>query len=125
MAKIQIQTDCGNAPRKLFLKELNIAFANGDFDYIITIIQEEITWDIVGYKRINGKEAYLNELTRHKLWKVQQLIIDKIITHGPDASVSGEIITTDNKKFAFLYIYRFKGAGGTTINAIKTFMIVE
>ena len=125
MAKIQIQPDCGNAPRKLFLKDLNIAFANGDSEYLTDIVPEGINWVITGQKNITGKENYLKELKRHKFWKVKRLIIDTIITHGPDAAVSGQITTPDNLKFSFCDIYRFKGAGGTTINSITTFMIKQ
>ena len=56
-------------------------------------------------------------------WKVNELIIDTIITYGPDASVSGHIITTNNLMFAFCDFYRFKGAGGITIKGITTFLI--
>lgn len=123
MAKINIQPDCGNSPRKLFLKDLNVALANGDIEFITKNIQDDITWEIVGHLRLNGKENYLKAIKGHKLWKVKELTIDTIITHGPDASVSGQIIAADNSTFAFCDIYRFKGAGGTIINSIKTFLV--
>jgi len=123
MAKIEIQPDCGNAPRKAFLKDLHIAIANGDLGYLVSIIPEGITWDIVGQQQINGKEGYLTEITRYKLWNVKELIIDTMITHGPDASVSGHITTADNEQFAFSEIYRFKGAGGKTLKSVTTFVI--
>jgi hypothetical protein len=48
--------------------------------------------------------------------------VDAIITHGPDASVGGKIVASDNSKLAFCDICRFKGAGGTTIKSISTFV---
>lgn len=125
MAKIQIQPDCGNAPRKLFLKELNIAFAKGDLDLIKDAIPDHINWDIVGQKSVTGKDGYLNALKGYKLWKVKELIVDTIITHGSDASVSGQIIASDKSIYKFCDIYRFKGAGGTSINSITTFLIKQ
>jgi hypothetical protein len=125
MAKVQIQADCGNAPRKLFLKNLNIAFANGDSDYLTDILPESINWIIVGQKNITGREKYLKELKRHKLWKVKELIIHTIITHGPDAGVCGQIVTPDSLKYSFCDIYKFKGAGGTRIKSITTFIIEQ
>jgi hypothetical protein len=125
MARINIQPDCGNAPRKVFLKDFNVALAKGDKTFLTENIHDSITWEVAGHKNVTGKEDYLKAIIVHKLWKVKELTIDTIITHGPDASVSGKIITPDNTKFTFCDIYGFKGAGGTTINSIKTFLIKE
>lgn len=121
MVKIRIQPNCGNAPRKLFLKDVNVAFINGDIKFFMDNISDAISWEIVGQSFVTGKAIFLESVQEHKLWKAQELVIDTIITHGPDASVSGQITMADNSKIAFCDIYRFKSAGGTTINSIKTF----
>ena len=125
MHKIYIQPDCGNSPRKLFLKDLNTALAKGDTHYLNDKISEAIEWEIVGQSKVISKEKYLISIKEYKLWKAKELVIDTIITHGPDASVSGQIIAKDNSKFAFCDIYRFKGAAGTMINSIRTFLIQQ
>jgi hypothetical protein len=125
MPKISIQPDCGNAPRKLFLKDLNVALANGDMDFICNIIPETVNWEIIGETKVTGRQDYLQAILKHKLWKVKELTIDTIITHGPDAAVKGSVRTSDNLKFAFCNIYNFKGAGGTIIKSISTFLIKE
>jgi len=125
MAKINIHTDCGNAPRKIFLKNLYIAFANADIDFITQTIPENISWDIVGQKKIHKKNSYIKELKSNKIWKVKELTLDAIITHGSDASVSGNVIATDDSAFSFCDVYRFKSAGGTTIKSITTFSIKQ
>ena len=123
MAKVNIQPDCGNSSRKIFLKDLYISLANGDIDILNSNVQDNINWQVAGQPQVTGKENYLKELVEHKLWKVKEITVDTIITHGPDASVSGQIKATDNLKYAFCDIYKFKGAGGTTINSILTFLI--
>jgi hypothetical protein len=123
MAKIQIQPDCGNAPRKLFLKELYIAIAEGKVKQVQEVVPENISWEVVGQKQITGITQYLKELKGHALWKVKELVVDTIITHGPDASVSGQIITANKSSYKFCDVYRFKGAGGATIQSITTFLI--
>lgn len=125
MAKINVQPDCGNSPKKQFLKELNIAFATGDLSYVTEHIPDEIEWEIIGKKKLSGKENYLKELKEHKLWKVEELDIESIITHGNEASASGRIITTDQNRFAFCDVYKFKGFGNTKIKSITTFLIQE
>jgi len=52
MTKIEIPSDCGNAPRKLFLRDLNIAFAKGDSGFVTANIHTRIAWNIVGQKAL-------------------------------------------------------------------------
>ena len=125
MAKINIQPDCGNSPRKLFLKDLYLSLANGDIEILNRNVQENVNWQVAGQPPVKGKENYLKELAGHKLFKVKEITVDTIITHGPDASVSGQIKATDNLKYFFCDIYKFKGAGGTTINSIMTFLVQQ
>jgi hypothetical protein len=123
MANIQIQPDCGNAPRKLFLRDLLIAIVDGNMKHVQKIIPDNISWDIVGQKQITNQEQCLKELKGHASWNAKQLIVDTIITHGPFASVSGLITGADKTTYRFCNVYRFKGAGGATINSITTFLI--
>jgi hypothetical protein len=123
MANIQIQPDCGNAPRKLFLRDLLIAIANGNMKQVQEIIPENISWDIVGQKQITNQEQCLKELKGHVLWKAKELIVETMITHGPLASVSGQITAADKTIYKFCNVYRFKSAGSDTINSITTFLI--
>jgi hypothetical protein len=123
MTKINIGTDCGNSPRKIFLKDLMVAMAKGDLNFVSENISENINWEIPGEGNSSGKENYLKKVAEHKIWKVNELVVDAIITHGPDASVSGFIKTNNNSVYSFCNIYKFKSAGGTTINAVKTFLI--
>ena len=123
MANIQIQPDCGNAPRKLFLRDLLIAIVDGNMKQMQEIIPENISWDIVGKKQITSQEQYLKELKGHALWKAKELIVETIITHGPLASVSGQITAADKTTYKFCNVYQFKSAGSATLNSITTFLI--
>ncbi|MEO6668869.1 MAG: hypothetical protein ABIN36_05305 [Ferruginibacter sp.] len=123
MPKINIQPDCGNAPRKIFLKDLYVSLANADNKILHNNAQDNINWQVAGQTIVTGKENYLEALKGHPLWRVKEITVDTIITHGPDASVSGQITATDNLKYSFCDIYRFKGAGGTLINSITTFLV--
>lgn len=48
MTKLTIHADCGNAPEKLLLRNLNIAFAQGDVEGILGHFSDDIRWQIVG-----------------------------------------------------------------------------
>jgi hypothetical protein len=123
MANIQIQPDCGNAPRKLFLKELLIAIAEGNVKHLQNVIPEHIHWEIVGRKQVTGQQQFFKELKGHALFKAKELIVDAIITHGYDASVSGKITTANKATYKFCDVFRFKGATGAVISSITTFLI--
>ena len=123
MAQIEIKPDCGNAPRKIFLADLNAAFAKGDMSYLTDNIPDDITLEIIGISTVHGKENVLSELIKGPYWKLKKLTIDTIITHGREASVNGQIILADNSKFSFCDIYKFKGAGGPIIKEILRYII--
>ena len=76
MIKINIGTDCGNSPKKQFLKEINIAFAKSDSDFLIASVSDKIIWDIIGDRKIEGKENFAEELEKMKSQKASELIIE-------------------------------------------------
>ncbi|MBJ7879838.1 hypothetical protein [Gelidibacter salicanalis] len=57
MTKINIPFDCGNLPKREFIKQFNIAFAMGNSDFIIDHVSEDIVWIIHGDKRIEGVDG--------------------------------------------------------------------
>ncbi|WP_262249419.1 nuclear transport factor 2 family protein [Parapedobacter soli] len=125
MTKITIEVDCGNAPKKEFLKNYYIAKANGDIDFVINSISDTINWEVIGNKIITNREEFIGAIQEHTLWKVKELIIDAIITHGNHASVNGRVVTRSNLNFAFCDVYKFKGFKGSKIKSVQTYLIQE
>src|SRR5690606_31911685 len=121
--EINIPNDCGNAPRKIFLKDFHVAHAEGDILFLEKHVTEAISWEIIGSKSIETKARYLAEAPHYPQWNVQKLTIDAIITHGNDAAVHGKITTADGNEFAFSDLYKFKGFKGFNLQSIKTFLI--
>jgi|SRR5690606_12114767 len=107
MAKISVQPDCGNSPRKIFLKDLYVGLANGKIDIVKENLSDNVNWEIVPHKSVAGKANYLNAVMEHPFWQSKALTIDSIITHGKEACVSGEIITSDGSMFEFCDIIKF------------------
>ncbi len=123
MIKINIGPDCGNSPKKQFLKELNIAFAKSDSDFLIASVTDKIIWDIIGDKKIVGKENFVEEQAKMKSQKVSELIVERILTHGKEGAVSGIMKMSNDKKFAFSDFYEFSGAKGAKVRAITSYII--
>lgn len=64
MAIINVKADCGNSPKMAFLKEFNIAVAEQDRKFLMESVSDTIIWDIVGDKKIEGKEDFAKELEK-------------------------------------------------------------
>ncbi len=76
MTKVTVNTDCGNAPKKDFLKEINIAFAKRNSDFLTERVTDNIVWNIMGEKNIKGKEEFVEKLKKLKIEKATELILD-------------------------------------------------
>ncbi len=123
MTKITVSSDCGNAPKKEFLKEINIAFAKGNSDFLTESVTDKIVWNIIGDKKIEGKERFSDELEKMKTKKTSELTLDRILTHGKEGAVSGIMKMQNGKKFAFSDFYEFSGAKGAKIKSITSYVI--
>lgn len=122
--KIECEENCGNSPKKILLKELSIASATNDIDFCMNWMRDDILWEIVGDKQIQGKDDFEHELNRMKDRKVQELRIHNIITHGNTASLNGTLILSDDKKIAFCNVYNFSGFGkNAKIKRITSYVI--
>ncbi len=123
MTKVISSPNCGNSPKMEFLKEFNIAFAKGNMEFISEGVTDEIVWNIIGNKKIEGKEKFKEEMELMKSENVTELIIDQILSHGKEGAVNGIIKMQNGKKYAFSDFYKFKGAKGTKIKSITSYLI--
>ena len=106
-----------------FLKQFNTAFAQGDVALLTTSVSEDIIWNIIGLKSISGKTQFVAELGKIDFTENATVLIKRIITHGKEGAVSGEIVTTNGKQFAFCDFYEFSSAKGTLITVIESYNV--
>jgi hypothetical protein len=123
MTKITSSPNCGNSPKMEFIKQFNIAFANGDIERIITSVTDDIVWDIIGDKKIKGKEHFTKELEKMRSLETAELIIEQILSHGKEGAANGIIRMQNGQQYAFADFYTFKGASGTQIKAITSYVL--
>ena len=107
MTKITVKPDCGNSPKKAFLRDLNVAFAKADLETISDSVTDDISWHIVGDRRIDGKAACLAALKEMSVYKYKAsaLTIHAAIAHGYDGAVNGEHTTEDGKRYGFCDVW--------------------
>lgn len=123
MTKIVSSPNCGNSLKMEFLKDFNIAFAKGNVEFLIESVTDEIVWNIIGDKKIVGKENYAEELKKMKEAKATELILDQILSHGKEGAANGIIKMQNDKKYAFSDFYIFNGAKGSKIKSITSYVI--
>lgn len=123
MTKIIASPNCGNSPKMAFLKEFNIAFAKGNVKFLVDSVTEDIVWNIVGDRKIMGKENFADELEKMKTKKATELAFDQILSHGKEGAVNGTMKMQTGEKYAFSDFYQFNGAKGAKIKTITSYVI--
>ncbi len=124
MVNIVVQPDCGNAPKKELLRDFTIAFPKQQASFLLDNIADEIQWEMVGDKLINGKIEAEKSINAMMDDSIKELVIKEIITHGDTGSVNGTMEFKDGSKFAFCDIYKFTShAKDAKIKEITSFII--
>lgn len=123
MTKIVSSPNCGNSPKMTFLKEYNLAFAKGNIEFLIENVTKEIVWNIIGDRKIEGKENFRLELEKMKSEKASELILYQILSHGKEGASNGIIIMENGKKYAFSDFYVFKNAKSTELKSITSYVV--
>lgn len=113
MVSIDCKDDCNNAPRKALLRDLNISFARGDVEEILSRLSEDILWRMVGDREIQGKPRVREVLTAMADQQARELHIHHIITHGAQAALDGVMLFQDGSRVSFCDVYIFTGHSKT------------
>lgn len=106
MVKIIVEEDCGNAPKKEYVRDFNIAFAQNDVDKVLSMMTDDATWRMVGGETYQGGVAIRQALQKMGEAEAQELRLDHILSHGNQCAADG-LITYKNSKVAFCDVYVF------------------
>lgn len=106
-----------------FIKEFNIAFAKGNLEFLMENVTADIVWNIIGNKKIEGKEKFTEELKKMKSEKVIELIINQTLSHGKEGASNGIMKMKNGKKYAFSDFYVFKNTKSTDLKLITSYVI--
>jgi hypothetical protein len=124
MVTITVHEDCGNAPKKLFVKNFVVAAVSNDSAFVARNTTDDIRWNLVGGQCITGRQDVLAELQRSRSDGVAELIINTVVTHGYNGAADGLLKFNDGKTVAFCDVYQFKAStNNSPIKAITTYAI--
>ncbi len=123
MTEIIVKQDCGNSPKNLLLRDFNIAFAESKLDLMLSYLSEDITMEMVGDQKIEGKENLRTFLKPMMKGNMKKYTISEAFTHGKSGAVHGEFIMDDGSEYKFCDVYEFSSAAGKMISKITSFVI--
>jgi len=113
--------DCGNAPRKLLLHDFYKGVYRGETASLTDFLHEQFVWEFPGGTIQNDKKAALEYLSQYYASRMRQLTITNMITHGPEAAVSGTVLTESGLEYHFCEIFTFSSAGSAKIKRVSSF----
>ncbi|WP_111720957.1 nuclear transport factor 2 family protein [Homoserinimonas sp. OAct 916] len=111
MLTIHEEPDCGNAPRKLILRNLVVALATQDSEYVDSLLSDDVVWDLVGGQVLMGRDAIREWITSQG--PVDAVTFGTFLTHGRGAGVDGSLDLADGPRSRFCHVLRFAGAART------------
>lgn len=123
MTKILSSPNCGNSPKMEFIKEFNIAFAEGNVAFITENVTDDIVWNIIGDQKIEGIKAFTAELEKMQSIKASELKLEQILSHGKEGAANGVMEMENGREYAFSDFYSFQSVKGKKIKGISSYCI--
>ena len=124
MVKITVEANCGNSPKAELIRDMNIAFAEGDSKFILDNMADDIHWELVGVEIIEGKIAAIDALDKMLDDSTEELVIQNVITHGDVGSINGTMKFDEGMEFGFCDVYTFTShAKDAKIKSITSYIV--
>lgn len=112
--------------RHEFLRKLNAAFDAADIEFLSVHVADDVTWSIVGNRKIYGKTGFIKFIQAEQGFLETVKTIERIISDGPDLSVTGIVhsIHTEKKAmWAYHDVYRFTKKANGKILELTSFIM--
>ncbi|MGB7785252.1 MAG: nuclear transport factor 2 family protein [Salinimicrobium sp.] len=110
-----------------FLRKVNKAFVEGNRQFLLEAISEDICWDIVGEKMVSGKMEFSDALEKMQEMPPIKIDIQKVVIQENSAVVTGIVIGRNHvgqkKNFGFCDIYELAGSKDLKIDKMTSYVI--
>ncbi|MDZ7717258.1 MAG: nuclear transport factor 2 family protein [Balneolaceae bacterium] len=121
--KVIVEEDCGNAPNKILLRDFKTAFVNKDLDALSNYVTNNITWQIMGEKKIKGIDNFKKYLDGMDSTTITELELNHIITNGKSCAMEGIIRRKDRPNNSFSEVYKLRGGKNPAIKEMTSYVI--
>lgn len=119
---VDIPEHCGNAPRKIVIRDFLVALYSGEIDDVIEALKDDVRWNIVGSQVLSGTADVREWLKTNR--SPVELKLNTVITHGTDCGADGVATYADDTRAYFNHIILFSGHGKTAkIKELRSYII--
>ena len=120
--KVQRSGDCGNSPKNVFAEEVTIAIAKRDTRFLRAKLTDDVRWNVVGARIVDGKQAFCDALAMQSD-AVTKLVINHVVSHGRAAAVNGVAEDAEGGSIDFCNVYEFGNAKGNSLKSITAYAV--
>jgi uncharacterized protein len=110
---------------KEIVEKVNASFAKGSAEDFLSNCADDIRWEIVGEKTVNGREA-IREFMKEMNSEPPQFTVEDVIAEGDKVAAQGNMTMPDKDgntvPYSFCDVYRFRDGKIVELNSfvIKT-----
>ena len=116
--------DCGNSPKNQLVENLAIALLTNELKKRSDYVTEDVQWNRVGGKSLEGRKAILKELEVMHNRSILKLTVVHAITHGKAGAVNGEVQYGSSTE-GFCFVFEFANARGTAVRQITSYHLTQ
>jgi ketosteroid isomerase-like protein len=112
------------ASRKEIVEAYFDGFRNRDHEAILSLLTDDVVWDLPGYQSLSGKAAFDGEIENDVFEGNPELTVDRLVEEG-DAVVaigSGEARYKSGEIHRFVFCDVFTFANGT-IRRVESYLV--
>lgn len=109
--------------RSKVLTEFNEAFAKSDVDTILRYVTDDVKWNMVGDRVVEGKENFAGFIKEMASEDPMDFRLDPPINAGEYAVLEGRMTSSAGKVYAFCDIYTFDGKGTEKIRNLTSYVV--
>ena len=100
-------------PRKSVVETYFDGFRRGDHEQILACLTDDVVWDLPGYTRLAGKNAFDREIENENFLGSPTLAVDRLVEEADTVIAIGNGETTHKsgalQRFAFCTAFTFAG----------------
>lgn len=124
LAVVDIPESCGNAPRKVVICDLVVAWAERRTEDVLAYLSDDIRWDVLGSEALAGENAVRDWFATAP--EASELHLHTVATHGTECAVDGVLVTTTGQRLAFAHLLRFSGHSKTAVvKQLRSYLIAD
>jgi uncharacterized protein len=99
-------------------------FRRSDHEGILACLEEDVVWDLAGFKHLEGKRAFDSEIENENFVGSPALIVDRMVEEGDTVVAIGTGAATQTSgvvfEFAFCDVFTFRG---DAIRRVESYLV--